>query len=126
MISDRLQTEVLSFDYFSSIFFSSSSQEGRNAAALEIAEQYVHAFGNLARTNNTILLPSNTGDMSSMVASALSIYSNLQAKGRQGFNSSPLEQPAVSVNPSSNVSKTQDDSTASRRPKIPTTDKNTS
>lgn len=62
------------------------SEEGRNAASLEIAEQYVHAFGNLAKTNNTILLPTNTGDMSSMVASALSIYNNLQqSKDNKGF-----------------------------------------
>ncbi|CAF1041139.1 unnamed protein product [Adineta ricciae] len=69
------------------------AEEGRNAASLQIAEQYVHAFGNLARTNNTILLPSNTGDMSSMVASALSIYNNLQSKDRQGF----LTQSAPSI-----------------------------
>ncbi|CAF1517630.1 unnamed protein product [Rotaria sp. Silwood1] len=61
------------------------SEEGRNAASLQIAEQYVHAFANLARTNNTIILPSNAGDMSSMVASALAIYNNLQTKDRQGF-----------------------------------------
>lgn len=84
-------------------------QQGRNAAALEIAEQYVHAFGNLARTNNTILLPSNTGDMSSMIASALSIYSNLQAKDRQGFLSSTSAQAIPPNESSTDVSKTSDD-----------------
>ena len=39
-----------------------------NAVSMNVAEQYVSAFGNLAKTNNTVILPSNTGDVSSMVA----------------------------------------------------------
>lgn len=42
-------------------------QNGNAAASLSIAEQYVAAFSNLAKESNTILLPSNTGDISSMV-----------------------------------------------------------
>lgn len=64
---------------------------------MQIAEQYVHAFGNLARTNNTILLPSNTGDMSSMVASAMAIYSNLQSKDGQGFLSQSTSTTSSSI-----------------------------
>ena len=41
---------------------------GSNAASLAVAEKYVSAFQELARTNNTLILPSNTGDVSSMVA----------------------------------------------------------
>jgi hypothetical protein len=41
---------------------------GSNAAALAVAEKYVTAFQSLARTNNTLILPANTGDVSSMVA----------------------------------------------------------
>ena len=41
---------------------------GSNAASLAVAEKYVTAFQELARTNNTLILPSNTGDVSSMVA----------------------------------------------------------
>ncbi len=44
--------------------------------ALNIAQQYVDAFSKLARTNNTILLPSNLGDPASMVA---------QVKGGRGW-----------------------------------------
>jgi hypothetical protein len=99
-------------------------QEGRNAAALEIAEQYVHAFGNLARTNNTILLPSNTGDMSSMIASALAIYGNLQSKDRQGFlsSSTPVIESSSS-SPVSNDSKSTVDSSVKRHIKKTTTEK---
>lgn len=43
-------------------------ENGQNAAALAVAEKYVTAFGELARTNNTLILPANTGDVSNMVA----------------------------------------------------------
>lgn len=45
-----------------------SVQHGSNAASLAIAEQYVQAFGKLAKTGNTLLLPEKTGDVGSMVA----------------------------------------------------------
>ncbi|CAG9772535.1 unnamed protein product [Ceutorhynchus assimilis] len=51
------------------------TERGSNAAALTIAEQYVGAFDNLARTNNTLILPANAGDVSSIVTQALSVYS---------------------------------------------------
>lgn len=41
---------------------------GPNAASLSIAEQYVSAFNKLARTNNTLILPANTGDVSNLVS----------------------------------------------------------
>jgi regulator of protease activity HflC (stomatin/prohibitin superfamily) len=50
---------------------------GQNAASLAVAEKYVSAFQELARTNNTLILPANTGDVSSMVAQAMSIYGQL-------------------------------------------------
>lgn len=42
-------------------------QNGNAAASLAVAEQYVSAFSQLAKDSNTILLPSNTGDVTSMV-----------------------------------------------------------
>ncbi|GJQ80238.1 hypothetical protein Trydic_g23811 [Trypoxylus dichotomus] len=50
---------------------------GANAASLSIAEQYVHAFNKLAKNNNTLILPANAGDVSNMVAQAMSIYNKL-------------------------------------------------
>ena len=38
---------------------------------MRIAEQYVSAFGNLAKKGNTILLPTNTGDISGMVSQVI-------------------------------------------------------
>ncbi|XP_022097456.1 stomatin-like protein 2, mitochondrial [Acanthaster planci] len=57
-------------------------KDGNNAASLNVAEQYVAAFSNLAKTGNTILLPSNTGDISSMVGQAMAIYGNLSNQPR--------------------------------------------
>lgn len=42
-------------------------QHGLNAVSMAMAEQYIAAFGNLAKETNTVLLPTNTGDISSMV-----------------------------------------------------------
>uniref|UniRef100_A0A7N6BB67 Stomatin-like protein 2, mitochondrial n=1 Tax=Anabas testudineus TaxID=64144 RepID=A0A7N6BB67_ANATE len=54
-----------------------TEQNGSAAASLSVAEQYVSAFSNLAKESNTILLPSNTGDISGMVTQAMTIYNTL-------------------------------------------------
>lgn len=64
-------------------------KKGTNAASLLIAEQYVNAFSKLAKTGNTLILPSNTNDVSSMVAQALTIYNNISPK--TGFGVSEAE-----------------------------------
>jgi hypothetical protein len=38
-----------------------------------VAEQYVGAFSQLAKTNNSIIVPANLGDMSGLIASALQV-----------------------------------------------------
>merc|ERR1719166_226796 len=53
------------------------SERGANAASLAVAENYVKAFGNLAKSSNTLLLPSNVGDVSGMVTQAMAIYKEL-------------------------------------------------
>lgn len=49
-------------------------QHGSKAASLSVAEQYVQAFSQLAKTNNTLILPEKTGDVSSMVAQVRQIH----------------------------------------------------
>ncbi len=44
------------------------SPGGSSAVNLRIAEQYVDQFGNLAKTNNTLIIPSNLADIGGMVA----------------------------------------------------------
>jgi len=55
---------------------------GVEAMSLRIAEQYVEAFKNLAKTNNTILLPANTGDAGAMVAQALGVFETIRKSSK--------------------------------------------
>merc|ERR1719400_2984013 len=57
-----------------------SSQKGTSAANLAVAENYVKAFGNLAKSSNTLMLPGNAGDISTMVTQALTIYKKLDVQ----------------------------------------------
>ncbi|MGF6772052.1 regulator of protease activity HflC (stomatin/prohibitin superfamily) [Paraburkholderia sp. GAS199] len=49
------------------------SNGGMEAVNLKVAEQYVNAFGNVAKQGTTLIVPGNLADMSSMIASALTI-----------------------------------------------------
>ena len=46
---------------------------GMDAANLKVAQQYVDAFANLAKTNNTLIVPSTVSDVATMVASAMTV-----------------------------------------------------
>lgn len=46
---------------------------GEAAMNLKVAEQYVEAFGQLAKTTNGLIVPANVGDMSSLIATALQV-----------------------------------------------------
>lgn len=49
------------------------TEGGVDAVNLKVAEEYVSAFGNLAKQGNTLIVPGNMGDLSTMIASALTI-----------------------------------------------------
>lgn len=53
---------------------------GIAAVNLQVAEKYVEAFGNVAKTNNTMLLPANFADMGSMIATAMTIVKETKAQ----------------------------------------------
>ena len=53
---------------------------GADAAALRVAEQYVGAFGQVAKTGTTVLLPAAVGDPAAMVAQALAIFRSVGAR----------------------------------------------
>ncbi|HEX7685574.1 MAG TPA: stomatin-like protein [Trinickia sp.] len=55
------------------------STGGMDAVNLKVAEQYVNAFGNLAKAGNTLIVPGNLSDLGSMVASALTIVNRSRA-----------------------------------------------
>ena len=63
------------------------SEMGTNAASLTVAENYVKAFGNLAKNSNTVLLPSNPGDVSGMVSQAMAIYKKLETMENNSISS---------------------------------------
>lgn len=72
----KLEYFWLHFDVFLFIV-----QNGNAAASLSVAEQYVSAFSNLAKESNTILLPSNTGDISGMVTQVcICLYIHVPSK----------------------------------------------
>src|SRR6202162_288523 len=47
---------------------------GIDAVNLKVAEQYVAAFANLAKTNNTLIVPSNLSDLAGLVATATTVF----------------------------------------------------
>lgn len=51
---------------------------GSDAVNLKVAEQYVGAFSQLARTNNSIIVPANLGDISGLIASAMHVVKSQQ------------------------------------------------
>lgn len=57
---------------------------GESAVALRVAEQYVNAFKELAKTGNTIIVPASTNDVGGIVAQALTIFNNLSGKVKPG------------------------------------------
>jgi regulator of protease activity HflC (stomatin/prohibitin superfamily) len=46
---------------------------GKEALNFKVAEQYIEAFGNMAKTNNSLIVPSNLADITTLVNSALTI-----------------------------------------------------
>ena len=53
-----------------------SSPGGNEAMQLRIAEQYITQFGNLAKESNTLVVPANLSDVSSMLALATKVLGN--------------------------------------------------
>lgn len=46
---------------------------GYEAVQLRVAENYITQFGNLAKTTNTIILPSNLADIASIITTAMTV-----------------------------------------------------
>ena len=63
-----------------------SDKGGMDAANLKVAQEYVAAFANLARTTNTLILPASAGDVAGIVATAMTVldktkHAQVAAKG---------------------------------------------
>jgi regulator of protease activity HflC (stomatin/prohibitin superfamily) len=55
---------------------------GYQAVQLRVAEQYITEFGNLAKQNNTVILPANLADVSSIIATAMNVIRQGESPGR--------------------------------------------
>jgi regulator of protease activity HflC (stomatin/prohibitin superfamily) len=55
------------------------SPGGLQAVNLKVAEQYVAAFGNIAKTNNTVVVPANLADLAGLITAAMTVF-KAQAK----------------------------------------------
>jgi regulator of protease activity HflC (stomatin/prohibitin superfamily) len=64
-----------------------NEQGGADAVNLKVAEQYVAAFANLAKTNNSIIIPANLSDMSGMIASAMQV---VKSQNKPASSSKPI------------------------------------
>ncbi len=58
----------------------SQAEGGMNAVNLKVAEQYVSAFQNMAKSSNTLVVPANMGDLSTLITSSMKII-DTQKKG---------------------------------------------
>jgi regulator of protease activity HflC (stomatin/prohibitin superfamily) len=51
---------------------------GADAVNLKVAEQYVNAFSQLAKTNNSLIVPANLSDIGGLIASAMQVARSQQ------------------------------------------------
>jgi len=51
---------------------------GKEAVQLQVAQDYIKEFGKLAQTNNTMIVPANVSDISTMIATATKIFDNVR------------------------------------------------
>ena len=50
-----------------------SGKGGMDAANLKVAQEYILAFGNLAKTSNTMIIPASASDVASLVTTAMTV-----------------------------------------------------
>ncbi|MFO1320032.1 MAG: SPFH domain-containing protein [Burkholderiales bacterium] len=58
-----------------------SAEGGMSAANLKIAENYVTAFGAIAKSGNTLIVPANLADPAGLVASAMTVLDRARLQG---------------------------------------------
>ena len=57
---------------------------GLSAANLKVAQQYIDAFANLAKTSNTLIVPSTVSDVAGMVSSAMTVLDKTRVGAAAG------------------------------------------
>lgn len=56
---------------------------GKEAINLQIAQEYIKEFGKIAKETNTVVLPSNLGDLSGMMATGLGIFKSMNQAAKE-------------------------------------------
>ena len=56
-----------------------NSEGGDKAMQLRVAEDYLERFGNLAKEGNTLIVPANLSDVSSMISAATTVFKQTEA-----------------------------------------------
>ena len=59
------------------------SEGGDKAMQLRVAENYLERFGNLAKEGNTLIVPANLSDVSSMIGAATSVLSGIRPAAKE-------------------------------------------
>ncbi|MFM9981976.1 MAG: SPFH domain-containing protein [Burkholderiales bacterium] len=59
-----------------------SGKGGMDAANLKVAQEYVAAFANLAKTTNTVIVPANAADIASLVTTAMTVLDKTRAAAK--------------------------------------------
>ena len=59
------------------------SEGGDKAMQLRVAENYLERFGNLAKEGNTLIVPANLSDVSSMIGTATNVLAGLKPRPAQ-------------------------------------------
>lgn len=61
-----------------------STQGGKDAASLRVAEEYLKQLGQMATNSDLLIVPSNVGDPSALIASAFSVLDRVKQKASVG------------------------------------------
>lgn len=84
----------------------------QGAVSLRVAEQYVEAFGRLAKEGTAVIVPGNVGDMGGMIASAMAVYGKVNEGQRKAMNAGRILEASSndgdSSSPNSDPTKTND------------------
>ena len=69
--------------------------QGHNAVAMQLAEQYIEAFGRLAKESNTMIIPSTSSDLPGLLAQGISIFKKVSQTVSSVMPASDQEQNAL-------------------------------
>ena len=73
-----------------------TAEGGDKAMQLRVAEDYLERFGNLAKEGNTLIVPANLSDMTSMIGAATRVLAGMQTSGSAPEPTSGSPAPAAS------------------------------